>query len=70
MGGQFLAGDRITATGIPRFGNSKTITSSYTVGGTAADANANAYNELSIGPVTISSGVQITVPTNGTWVIV
>jgi hypothetical protein len=56
-----LAGTVTLAT-VPNYRNSTTIASNYTITAT--------YNEMSIGPITINSGVTVTVDTNANWVIV
>ena len=52
----------ITATTQPFFRNIPTISGNYTV--------TTAYNEMSIGPITINSGVTVTVDSGATWTIV
>ena len=44
------------------FENAKLITTSYTI--------TTDYNALSAGPITIDTGVTITIPTGSAWVIV
>lgn len=44
------------------FQNTNTITQSYTV--------ATNYNAMSAGPITVNSGVTVTVPSGSTWVVV
>lgn len=61
-GNQVLAGAQVTLTGGPYIRNLKTINSNYTVTST--------YNEMSIGPITINSGVTVTINSGGSWVIV
>lgn len=39
-----------------------TIATSYTI--------TTNYNAMSVGPVTINTGVVVTIPTNSTWVVV
>lgn len=55
-----VAGPVTVSGGSPFYRNSSTVTGDYTVGST--------FNEMSIGPVTIQSGVTVTV--NGNWSIV
>lgn len=45
--------------------NGQTVTSSYTIGGGAGGKNA-----VSAGPITIQSGVSVTIPSGSSWVIV
>jgi hypothetical protein len=52
----------ITANTQPFFRNLPNITSNYTI--------TNAYNEMSIGPMTINTGVTVTVDLGGSWTIV
>jgi len=52
----------ITVTTQPFFRNIPTISANYTV--------TTAYNEMSIGPITINSGVVVTVNSGATWTIV
>lgn len=60
-GGQLLASGQVTMTSLPYLRNIKTISANYTVQST--------YNEASVGPITINSGVTITIASGGTWVI-
>jgi hypothetical protein len=46
----------------PFFRNPPNITSNYVI--------TNAYNEMSIGPMTINTGVTVTVELGGSWTIV
>lgn len=46
----------------PFYQNSQTISSNYTI--------TNGFNAMSIGPITISSGVTVTVGSGENWVIV
>jgi hypothetical protein len=52
----------ITATTQPFFRNIPTISADYTITST--------YNEMSIGPITINSGIIVTINSGGTWVII
>ena len=52
----------LTITGRPFFENGQTVTGDYSI-----SANCNA---MSAGPVTINSGVTVTIPSGSTWVIV
>lgn len=54
------AGSNITAQGL--YENSATISANYTIG--------TGNNAVSAGPITINSGVVVTVPSGSTWVIV
>ena len=49
------------APSVPIYENTTSVTSSYTI--TAGS------NGLSVGPITISSGVSVTVPTGSTWLV-
>jgi len=60
-GGQLLASGQLTLTGLPYLRNAKTIATSYTIQST--------YNEASIGPITINSGVTVIIASGGTWTI-
>ena len=53
---------QITLSTTPFVRNIPTISSNYTVTST--------YNEMSIGPLTINSGVTVTVNSGATWTIV
>ena len=54
--------DTVTLTTKPFFRNVPTIAANYTV--------TTTYNEMSIGPITINSGVTVTVNSGATWVVV
>ena len=54
--------DTVTLTTKPFFRNVPTIAADYTV--------TTTYNEMSIGPITINSGVTVTVNSGATWTIV
>jgi hypothetical protein len=55
-----VASSNITALGL--YENSATISANYTIG--------TGNNAMSAGPITINTGVTVTVPTGSTWVIV
>lgn len=42
--------------------NAQTITADYTI--------STNYNAISAGPITINTGINVTIPTNSNWVIV
>lgn len=52
----------ITASNVPFFRTGPTIAADYTIG--------PSYNEMSVGPITINSGVTVTVSSGGNWVII
>lgn len=52
----------ITASNVPFFRTGPTISADYTIG--------PSYNEMSVGPITINSGVTVTVSSGGNWVII
>ena len=54
------AGSNITTLGL--YENSATIAANYTIG--------TGNNAVSAGPITVNTGVTVTVPTGSTWVIV
>jgi len=54
--------DSITLTTKPFFRNVPTIAADYTV--------TTDYNEMSIGPITINSGITVTVNSGATWTVV
>ena len=56
------ATDSITLTTKPFFRNVPTIAADYTV--------TTDYNEMSIGPITINSGVTVTVNSGATWTVI
>jgi hypothetical protein len=60
-GGQVLASGQVTMTNLPYLRNVKTIAANYTVQTT--------YNEASVGPITINSGITVTIVSGGTWCI-
>jgi hypothetical protein len=49
-------------TDIPFFSTANTVSSNYSL--------TTGYNYMSVGPMTINSGVTVTVPNNTTWVVV
>ncbi len=55
-----VASGNTTANGL--WENSNTINSNYTIG--------TNYNAMSAGPVTVASGVTVTVPTGSRWVVI
>jgi hypothetical protein len=61
-GGGGLFSGPITANTQPFFRNPPTIAANYTV--------TTAYNEMSIGPMTINNGITVTVSNGATWTIV
>jgi hypothetical protein len=56
-----LAVDGVVKSGFGLFEHANTITSNYTI--------TSGNNALTAGPITISSGVSITIPSGSTWVI-
>jgi hypothetical protein len=56
------ATDSITLTTKPFFRNIPTISADYIV--------TTDYNEMSIGPITINSGITVTVNSGATWTVV
>jgi len=56
------ATDSITLTTKPFFRNIPTIAADYTV--------TTDYNDMSIGPITINSGITVTVNSGATWTVV
>jgi len=57
---QTIATGNTTATGI--WENANTISADYTV--------TTNYNAMSVGPITVASGVTVTIPSGSTWVII
>jgi hypothetical protein len=47
---------------IPFISTANTVSTSYTL--------TTGYNYMSVGPITVNSGVSVTVPTGVTWVVV
>ena len=60
--GELTLAGQLTLTTNPFFRNTPTIASNYTITST--------YNEMSIGPVTINSGITVTVDTGGNWTVI
>jgi hypothetical protein len=54
--------NQVTLTGSPFVRNVPTISTNYTVSPT--------YNEMSVGPITINTGITVTVQSGATWTIV
>jgi hypothetical protein len=52
----------ITASSVPFFRTGATISANYLIN--------SAYNEMSIGPITINNGVTVTISSGGNWVII
>ena len=50
------------APSVPIFENTQTVTTSYTI--------TSGSSALSAGPVTLNSGVTVTIPSGSRWVIV
>jgi hypothetical protein len=55
-------GGQMTLTNTPFFRNIPTIAADYTV--------TTTYNEMSIGPITINSGITVTVNSGATWTVI
>lgn len=51
-----------TAPGLPIYENTQTVTSTYSI--------TSGSSALSAGPVTLNSGVTVTIPSGSRWVIV
>ena len=51
----------VLAPTVPLYENTRTITTSYTI--------TSGSSAMSVGPLTINSGVAITVPSTSKWVI-
>jgi hypothetical protein len=62
VNGTISATDTITLTTKPFFRNVPTIAADYTV--------TTSYNEMSIGPITINTGITVTVNTDATWTVI
>jgi hypothetical protein len=58
----FVSGGSITLTGQPFFRNQPFISTDYSIG--------TSFNEMSIGPITVNSGVTVTVESGAIWTIV
>lgn len=52
----------ITASSVPFFRTGPTIAANYTI--------TSSFNEMSVGPITINSGVTVTVNSGATWVVI
>jgi len=52
----------VSVRNTPFYRNTSTISSNYTI--------TSAYNEMSIGPITINEGITVTVNSGGTWTII
>ena len=52
----------VTASNVPFFRTGTTVASNYTI--------TSSYNEMSVGPITINSGITVTVNSGARWVIV
>lgn len=52
----------ITASDVPFFRTGPTISADYTI--------TSSYNEMSVGPITINSGVTVTISSGGNWTII
>ena len=52
----------VLAPTVPLYENTRTITTSYTI--------TTGSSAMSVGPLTINSGVAITVPSTSKWVII
>jgi hypothetical protein len=59
-GGEFAA--PIGLSGVPIYENSQTVSVDYTI--------SNSRNAMSAGPITVASGVTVTVGTGETWTVV
>jgi hypothetical protein len=62
INGSFLCAGDVSVTTVPFLNMTPTIASNYTV--------TTTYNSLSVGPVTINSGITVTVNSGATWTIV
>jgi hypothetical protein len=60
--GTISAYNGFNAETVPFFRNTTTIASNYTV--------TTSYNEMSIGPITVNSGITVTVDSGATWTVV
>lgn len=60
--GGLISTSQVTITQTPFFRNTPTITANYSV--------TTQYNEMSIGPITINTGVTVTVDSGATWTVV
>ena len=62
VNGSVLCAGDLDITTVPFLNMTPTIASAYTV--------TTTYNSMSVGPVTINSGITVTVNSGATWVIV
>ena len=60
MGGA-TAGTQALAPSVPIYENTQTVSSSYTI--------TSGSSAMSAGPITISSGVTVTIPSGSKWVV-
>jgi hypothetical protein len=58
----FVSGAPVTLTGQPFFRNQPFISTDYSIG--------TSFNEMSIGPITVNSGVTVTVQSGAVWTII
>lgn len=61
-GDEIFARKQVTLTTIPIVRNVNAIASNYTV--------TTTYNEMSVGPITINTGVTVTINSGARWVVV
>jgi hypothetical protein len=61
-GNLFVNRGSVTLGTTPFFRNVPTIASNYTI--------TTTYNEMSIGPITINTGITVTVNTGATWTVI
>lgn len=61
-GAQVLASAQVTLTSVPFVRNVSTVAANYTI--------TSSYNEMSVGPITINSGITVTINSGGTWAII
>ncbi len=60
--GAVSASSPITLTSSPFIRNSPTVASDYNI--------TSQFNELSVGPITINTGVTVTIQSGATWTVV
>jgi hypothetical protein len=61
--GNILATGNVSITGdTPFYRNVPNINTNYTIG--------TAFNEMSVGPITINTGITVTVNSGATWTVV
>ena len=58
--GELLAGTHISTNGITQ--NATTVSANYTIG--------SGYNGLSAGPVSVNTGITVTVSTGSVWTVI